>query len=78
MSRPDLPSCTFIKRVYHHESTASRGLCCRLKAADKLFNREAGKIKLLRETFNPLTMAQAQLPNRVADVGPPGAAGHSF
>jgi len=23
---------------------------------------EAGKIKLLRESFNPLTMAQAQLP----------------
>jgi hypothetical protein len=33
---------------------------------------EAGKIKLLRESFNPLTMAQAQLPNGAADIGPPG------
>jgi hypothetical protein len=33
---------------------------------------EAGEIKLLRESFNPLAMAQAQLPNGVADIGPPG------
>ena len=39
---------------------------------------EAGKIKLLRESFNPLTMAQAQLPNGVADIGPPGNEVHSF
>jgi hypothetical protein len=39
---------------------------------------EAGKIKLLRESFNPLTMAQAQLPNGVADIGPPGDDVHSF
>jgi uncharacterized protein len=39
---------------------------------------EAGKIKLLRETFNPLAMAQAQLPNGVADIGPPGDEVHSF
>jgi hypothetical protein len=39
---------------------------------------EAGEIKLLRETFNPLTMAQAQLPNGVADIGPPGDEVHSF
>ena len=39
---------------------------------------EAGKIKLLRESFNPLTMAQAQLPNGVADIGPPGDEVHSF
>jgi uncharacterized protein len=39
---------------------------------------EAGKIKLLRETFNPLTMAQAQLPNGAADIGPPGDEVHSF
>jgi hypothetical protein len=30
---------------------------------------EAGRIKLLRESFNPLTMAQAQLPNGVAAIG---------
>jgi hypothetical protein len=39
---------------------------------------EAGEIKLLRETFNPLAMAQAQLPNGVADIGPPGDEVHSF
>jgi len=39
---------------------------------------EAGRIKLLRESFNPLTMAQAQLPNGVADIGPPGDQVHSF
>jgi hypothetical protein len=39
---------------------------------------EAGKIKLLRESFNPLTMAQAQLPNGAADIGPPGDEVHSF
>ena len=39
---------------------------------------EAGKIKLLRETFNPLAMAQAQLPNGVADIGAPGEEVHSF
>jgi hypothetical protein len=39
---------------------------------------EAGQIKLLRESFNPLTMAQAQLPNGVADIGPPGDEVHSF
>ena len=30
---------------------------------------EAGEIKLLRETCNPLAMAQAQLPNGAANVG---------
>jgi uncharacterized protein len=39
---------------------------------------KAGRIKLLREPFNPLTMAQAQLPNGVADIGPSGDQVHSF
>ena len=39
---------------------------------------EAGEIKLLRETFNPLAQAQAQLPNGVADIEPPGDEVHSF
>src|SRR5882672_5948722 len=39
---------------------------------------KAGEIKLLRETFNPLAMAQAQLPNGVADIGPPGDEVHAF
>jgi hypothetical protein len=37
---------------------------------------KAGEIKLLRETFNPLAMAQ--LPNGVADIGPPGNDVHAF
>jgi hypothetical protein len=39
---------------------------------------EAGEIKLLRESFNPLAMAQAQLPNGAADIPPPGDEVHSF
>ena len=39
---------------------------------------EAGEIKLLRESFNPLAMAQAQLPNGVADFAPPSHEVHSF
>ena len=37
-----------------------------------------GEIGLLRESFNPLAMAQAQLPNGVADIAPPGDEVHSF
>jgi hypothetical protein len=39
---------------------------------------EAGEIKLLRESFNPLAMAQAQLPNGVANFGPPSNEVYSF
>jgi ketosteroid isomerase-like protein len=39
---------------------------------------EAGEIKLLRESFNPLAMAQAQLPTGVAAIGAPGAEVHAF
>jgi hypothetical protein len=39
---------------------------------------EAGEIKLRREIFNPLAMAQAQLANGFADIGPPGEEVHSF
>ena len=37
-----------------------------------------GEIKLLRESFNPLAMAQAQLPHGAADIPPPGDEVHSF
>ncbi len=39
-----------------------------------------GEIKLLRETFNPLAIAQAQLANgfAFADIGPPGEEVNSF
>src|SRR5258708_2582671 len=39
---------------------------------------EAGEIKLLRESFNPLAMAQAQLPNGVTEFGPPSHEVHAF
>jgi hypothetical protein len=39
---------------------------------------EAGQIKLIREMLNPLAMAQAQLANGVAEIGPPGNEVHSF
>jgi hypothetical protein len=39
---------------------------------------EAGEIKLLRESFNPLAMAQAQLPHGAGDIPPPGDEVHSF
>jgi len=39
---------------------------------------KAGEIKLLRETFNPLGQAQAQLPNGVAGIEPPGDEGALF
>jgi len=39
---------------------------------------EAGEIKLLRESFNPLAMAQAQLPTGVSAIGAPGAEVHAF
>jgi len=39
---------------------------------------EAGEIKLLRESFNPLAMAQAQLPNGVAAIGVPSNEVHAF
>src|SRR5258707_906200 len=39
---------------------------------------DAGEIKLLRESFNPLAMAQAQLPTGVAAIGAPGAEVHAF
>jgi ketosteroid isomerase-like protein len=39
---------------------------------------EAGEIKLLRESFNPLAMAQAQLPNGVVAIGVPSNEVHAF
>jgi hypothetical protein len=62
--------------------TVPRLSMTRLLAAIRLFTgylvAKAGEIKLLRESFNPLTMAQAQLPNGVADIGPPDDQAHPF
>jgi len=72
----ETPQKTFAEYVAHARAAATG------RTAHHLFTgylvAEAGEIKLLRETFNPLTMAQAQLPNGAADVGPPGDEVHSF
>lgn len=72
----DTPDKTFAEYVAHAHAAATG------RIAHHMFTgylvAEAGKIKLLRESFNPLTMVQAQLPNGAADVGPPGDEVHSF
>jgi hypothetical protein len=72
----ETPEKTFAEYVAHARAAATG------RTAHHLFTgylvAEAGKIKLLRESFNPLTMAQAQLPNGAADIGPPGNEVHSF
>ena len=72
----ETPEKTFAEYVAHARAAATG------RTAHHLFTgyvvAEGGEIKLLRESFNPLTMAQAQLPNGVADIGPPGDEVHSF
>jgi hypothetical protein len=72
----ETPKKTFAEYVAHARAAATG------RTAHLLFTgylvAEAGEIKLLRETFNPLSMAQAQLPNGVAEIGPPGDEVHSF
>jgi hypothetical protein len=72
----ETPEKTFAEYVAHARAAATG------RTVHHLFTgylvAEAGEIKLLRETFNPLAMAQAQLPHGVADIGPPGDEVHSF
>jgi uncharacterized protein len=72
----ETPEKTFAEYVAHARAAATG------RTVHHLFTgylvAERGQIKLLREGFNPLAMAQAQLPNGVADVGPPGNEVHSF
>jgi len=72
----ETPEKTFAEYVAHARAAATG------RTVHHLFTgylvAEAGNIKLLRETFNPLAMAQAQLPHGVADIGPPGDEVHSF
>src|SRR5467141_387893 len=72
----ETPEKTFAEYVAHARAAATG------RTLHHLFTgylvAEAGQIKLLRETFNPLAMAQAQLPNGVAEIGPPGNEVHSF
>src|SRR5260370_8317625 len=72
----ETPEKTFAEYVAHARAAATG------RTAHHLFTgylvAEAGEIKLLRETFNPLTMAQAQLRNGDPDIGPPGDDLHAF
>ncbi len=72
----ETPEKTFAEYVAHARAAATG------RTLHQLFTgylvAEAGEIKLLRETFNPLAMAQAQLPNGVTDIAPPGDEVHSF
>jgi len=72
----ETPQKTFAEYVAHARAAATG------RTVHHLFTgylvAEAGEIKLLRETFNPLAMAQAQLPNGVADIGAPSDEVHSF
>ena len=72
----ETPDKTFAEYVAHARAAVTG------RTLHQLFTgyliAEAGEIKLLRETFNPLAQAQAQLPNGVADIGRPGDEVHSF
>jgi hypothetical protein len=72
----ETPEKTFAEYVAHARAAATG------RTVHHLFTgylvAKDGEIKLLRETFNPLAMAQAQLPNGVADIGPPSDDVHSF
>jgi len=72
----ETPEKTFAEYEAHARAAATGRTAHHLFAGYLV--AEAGKIKLLRESFNPLTMAQAQLPNGAADIGPPGNEVHSF
>jgi hypothetical protein len=72
----ETPEKTFAEYVAHARAAATGRLVHHLFTGYLV--AEAGEIKLLRETFNPLAMAQAQLPHGVVDIGPPGDEVHSF
>jgi hypothetical protein len=72
----ETPEKTFAEYVAHAHAAATGRMLHHLFAGYLV--AEAGEIKLLRESFNPLAMAQAQLPNGVADIGRPGDEVHSF
>ena len=72
----ETPDKTFAEYVTHMTAAATGPLLHQLFTGYLV--AEAGEIKLLRESFNPLTVARAQLPNGVADVGPPSDEVHSF
>jgi uncharacterized protein len=72
----ETPEKTFGEYVAHAHAAATGRMLHHLFTGYLV--ADGGEIKLLRETFNPLAMAQAQLPNGVADIGRPGDEVHSF
>ena len=72
----ETPEKTFAEYVAHARAAATG------RTVHHLFTgylvAKDGEISLLRESFNPLAMAQAQLPNGVTDIGPPGGEVHTF
>ncbi len=72
----ETPEKTFAEYVAHARAAATGRTLHQLLTGYLV--AKAGEIKLLRETFNPLAMAQAQLPNGIADIEPPGDEVHSF
>jgi len=72
----ETPEKTFAEYVAHARAAATGRLLHNLFTGYLV--AAAGEIKLLRETLNPLAMAQAQLANGAADIGPPGEEVHSF
>src|SRR5882762_6092498 len=72
----ETPDKTFAEYVTHMTAGATGRVLHQLFTGYLV--AEAGEIKLLRESFNPLAMAQAQLPTGVADIGAPGHEVHSF
>jgi len=72
----ETPQRTFAEYVAHARAAATGRMLHHLFTGYLV--AEAGEIKLLRETFNPLAMAQAQLPHGVADIEAPGDEVYSF
>jgi len=72
----ETPEKTFAEYVAHARAAATGPTVHHLFTGYLV--AKDGEISLLRESFNPLAMAQAQLPNAVADIGPPGDEVHAF
>ena len=72
----ETPDKTFAEYITHMTAAATGRLLHQLFTGYLV--AEAGEIKLLRESFNPLAMAQAQLPTGVAAIGPPSHEVHAF
>src|SRR2546422_983316 len=72
----ETPDKTFAEYVTHMTAAATGRLLHQLFTGYLV--AEASEIKLLRESFNPLAMAQAQLPTGVAAIGAPSNEVHAF